>query len=71
MSEAPGDAWERDDYVRRSVVLPAELAERLAVEADRRGVSVSDLLAEYAEEGLRRPGEFREYKGSCDAGDRG
>ena len=56
MSEAPDDAWERDDYVRRSVVLPAELAERLAVEAERRGVSVSDLLAEYAEEGLQRPG---------------
>lgn len=55
MPEAHEDAWESDDYVRRSLVIPVELAERLAVEADRRGVTVSDLLIEYAEEGLRRP----------------
>jgi len=46
--------WERDDCVRRTVVLPTELAERLATEAERRGLSVSDLLIEYADEGLRR-----------------
>ena len=46
------EAWESDDCVRRTVVLPAELAERLAVEAGRRGVSISDLLAEYANQGL-------------------
>ncbi len=54
MSETPDDAWESDDYVRRSVVIPAEMAERLAAEAGRRGISVSDLLIEYADEGLRR-----------------
>jgi hypothetical protein len=47
------EAWEHDDYVHRSVVLPAGLAERLAAEAERRDVSVSDLLIEYAEAGLR------------------
>ena len=52
MSETPGEAWESDDWVRRTVVLPVELAERLAAEAERRGLSVSDLLAEYAEQGL-------------------
>lgn len=56
MSETPEEAWERDDCVRRTVVLPAVLAERLAAEAERRDLSVSDLLAEYAEEGLRRDG---------------
>ena len=53
MSEAPGEVWESDDTVRRTVVLPAVLAERLAAQAGRRGLSVSDLLVEYAEEGLR------------------
>jgi hypothetical protein len=33
-----------------------QLAERLAAEAERRGLSVSDLLAEYAEQGLRAGG---------------
>jgi hypothetical protein len=51
--ETPDGAWESDDYVRRSIILPAGLAERLAAEAERRGVSVSDLLITYAEEGLR------------------
>jgi hypothetical protein len=50
----PGDVWESDDCVRRTVVLPIVLAERLAAQAELRGVSVSDLLAEYAEQGLRR-----------------
>ena len=54
MSEVPDEAWESDDCVRRTIVLPAVLAERLAAEAEQRGLSVSDLLAEYAEEGLRR-----------------
>ena len=34
-------------------MLPADLAGRLAAEAERRGISVSALLAEYAEAGLR------------------
>ena len=54
MSETPEDVWESDDCVRRTVVLPTELTERLAAEAERRGFSVSDLLIEYADEGLRR-----------------
>ena len=53
MSETPDEVWERDDCVRRTVVLPTELAERLAAEAERRGLSVSDLLIEYAAHGLR------------------
>ena len=54
MSEAPDEAWESDDCVRRTVVMPTALAERLAARAEQRGLSVSDLLAEYAEEGLLR-----------------
>ena len=54
MSETPDQAWESDDGVRRTVVMPAGLAERLAAEAERRELSVSELLIEYAEEGLRR-----------------
>jgi CopG-like RHH_1 or ribbon-helix-helix domain, RHH_5 len=49
-----GEGWERDDSVHRTVVLPGDLAERLAAEAARRGISLSDLLAEYAEQGLRQ-----------------
>jgi len=56
VSETPGEAWEGDGCVRRTVVLATELAERLAAQAERRGLSVSDLLAEYAEQGLRRDG---------------
>ena len=56
MSETPEDVWESDDCVRRTVVLPTELAERLAAEAERRGLSISDLLIEYADEGLGRQG---------------
>ena len=52
MSEPTYEAWEHDDYVHRSVVLPAGLAERLAAEAERRDISVSDLLVQYAEAGL-------------------
>lgn len=54
LSETPDEVWESDDCVRRTVVLPTELAERLAAEAERRGLSISDLLIEYADEGLRR-----------------
>lgn len=54
MSETPDEVWERDDCVRRTIVLPTELAERLAAEAERRGLSVSDLLIEYADTGLQR-----------------
>jgi hypothetical protein len=56
VSEVPDEVWENDDCVRRTVVLPAGLAERLARRAEQRGLSISDLLAEYAEEGLRRDG---------------
>lgn len=54
MSEMPGEAWESDDCVRRTVVLPMTLAAQLAARAEMRRLSVSDLLAEYAEDGLRR-----------------
>ena len=54
LSEVPDEAWESDDCVRRTVVMPAALAERLATRAEQRGLSVSDLLTEYAEEGLSR-----------------
>ena len=56
MSEVPDEVWESDDCVRRTVVMPTVLAERLAARAERRGLSVSDLLVEYAEEGLHRDG---------------
>ena len=52
--EPAGEAWEDDDCVRRTVVFPMDLAEALAAQAAHRGLSVSDLLAEYAAEGLRR-----------------
>jgi hypothetical protein len=54
VSEVPDEAWESDDFVRRTMVMPVLLAERLAARAEQRGLSISDLLAEYAEEGLRR-----------------
>jgi hypothetical protein len=54
--EPAGEAWEEGDCVRRTVVLPTDLAEALAGQAARRGLSVSDLLAEYAADGLRRDG---------------
>ena len=57
MSETSDEVWERDDCVRRTIVLPTELSERLAAEAERRGLSVSDLLIEYADDGLRGEGE--------------
>ena len=54
MPDISDEAWERDDSVHRTIVLPDDLAERLAAEAGRRGISLSDLLAEYAEQGLRQ-----------------
>jgi hypothetical protein len=48
------EVWESDDCVRRTVVLPALLAERLAARAELRGLSFSDLLVEYARHGLDR-----------------
>ena len=56
MSELPDEVWESDDRVRRMVVLPALLAERLAARAEQRGLSFSDLLVEYAQQGLERDG---------------
>jgi hypothetical protein len=52
--ELSDEGWERDDRVYRTIVLPSDLAGRLAAEATRRGISLSDLLAEYAEQGLRQ-----------------
>jgi hypothetical protein len=54
MSETPDDVWESDDSVRRTIVIPTELAERLAAEAERRGLTISELLIEYAQQGLQR-----------------
>ena len=62
MSETPDEVWERDDCVRRTVVLPTELAERVAAEAERRGLSVSDLLIEYADQGLRRESDAAQHQ---------
>ena len=54
MSDAPDEVWESDDCVRRTLVLPARLAERLAARAEQRDLSFSDLLVEYAQDGLER-----------------
>jgi hypothetical protein len=54
VAEPPGEVWESDDYVRRTVVMPVVLVARLAASAEQRGVSISDLLVEFAEAGLRR-----------------
>lgn len=56
MSEVPDEVWESDDCVRRTLVLPTLLAERLAARAEQRGLSFSDLLVEYAQDGLDRDG---------------
>jgi len=52
--EVRDEGWEPDDTVHRTIVLPGDLAGRLAAEAGRRGISLSELLAEYAEQGLRQ-----------------
>lgn len=54
LPEVSDEGWERDDSVHRTIVFPSDLAERLAAEAGRRDISLSDLLTEYAEEGLRQ-----------------
>jgi hypothetical protein len=54
VSEVTEEAWERNDLVRRAVMMPAGLAERLAAQAERRGLSISELLVRYAEDGLQR-----------------
>ena len=54
MPELGEEGWERDDSVHRTIVLPGDLAGRLAAEAARRGISLSELLTEYAEQGLRQ-----------------
>jgi hypothetical protein len=54
MPEFRDDSWEPEDSVHRTIVLPGDLAGRLAAEAARRGISLSDLIAEYAEQGLRQ-----------------
>ena len=54
MPEFSDEGWEPDDSVYRTIVIPGDLAERLAAEAGRRGISLSDLLTEYAEQGLRQ-----------------
>jgi hypothetical protein len=54
--EVSDQAWESDDCVHRTVVLPTLLTERLAAQAEQRGLSFSDLLAEYARQGLQRDG---------------
>jgi hypothetical protein len=54
LPELSDEGWERDDNVHRTIVLTSDLAERLAAEAGRRGISLSDLLTEYAEQGLRQ-----------------
>ena len=56
MSEVPNEVWESDDCVRRTLVLQARLAERLAARAEQRGLSFSDLLVEYAQDGLDHDG---------------
>ena len=56
MSEVPDEVWESDDCVRRTLVLPALLAERLAARAEQRGLSFSDMLLEYSKDGLHRDG---------------
>jgi hypothetical protein len=52
--ELSDEGWEREDSVHRTIVLPGDLAARLAAEAGRRGISLSDLLTEYAEQGLHQ-----------------
>ncbi|HUK69498.1 MAG TPA: hypothetical protein VLW50_12230 [Streptosporangiaceae bacterium] len=53
---ANGTSWSPSNTgtnVSGSRTTGAELADRLAAEAGRRGVSLSDLLIEYADDGLR------------------
>jgi hypothetical protein len=56
LSETPDEVWESEDLVRRTIVIPRELAERLAAEAERRDQGINDLIVELAEQGLPEPG---------------
>lgn len=51
------EAWESSDAVRLSIMLPRDLAERLADEAGRREVSPRDLAEQFVRRGL---GELNE-----------
>ena len=55
MSETPDEVWESDELVRRTIVIPRELAERLAAEAERREQGINELIVELAEQGLPEP----------------
>jgi hypothetical protein len=55
LSETPDEVWESDELVRRTIVIPRELAERLAAEAERREQGVNELIVELAEQGLSEP----------------
>jgi hypothetical protein len=52
--ELGDEGRERDDSVHRTIVLTGDLAGRLAGGAGRRRISLSGLLAEDAEQGLRQ-----------------
>jgi hypothetical protein len=55
LSETPDEVWESDELVRRTIVIPRELAERLAAEAERREQGINELIVELAEQGLPEP----------------
>jgi hypothetical protein len=55
LSETPDEVWESDELVRRTIVIPRELAERLAAEAERREQGINELIVELAEQGLLDP----------------
>jgi hypothetical protein len=55
LSDTPDEVWESDDLVRRTIVIPRELAERLAAEAERRDQGMNELIVELAEQGLPEP----------------
>jgi hypothetical protein len=55
LSDTPDEVWESDDLVRRTIVIPRELAERLADEAERRDQGINELIVELAEQGLPEP----------------
>src|ERR1700683_3532591 len=48
LPEYGDESWERDDTVRRTIVLPSDLAERLAAVAGPRGKSIYEALGEEA-----------------------
>jgi hypothetical protein len=46
------EAWESSDAVRLSILLPGDVAERLADEASRREISSRDLAEQLVRRGL-------------------